>query len=202
MINIKNTQLIGIAGRAGSGKNTVAHILTDMVGRTTIQPFALPLKQAISKIFGCTLKTLEDRNLKSSTIPNFNVTYRHAMQTLGTEWGRNMIDKDIWLKICQDEFGEWKERQEDEIANDELPERFFIVPDVRFDNEAKWIQENGILLVVERPVSEEAPMLGGHASEVMPGYNPLGAWWKIENKGDIQDLRVQVIDFLAFVAKL
>ncbi|RJG46480.1 hypothetical protein D3Y55_21025 [Mesorhizobium sp. DCY119] len=59
-------------------------------------------------------------------------TPRHAMQTLGTEWGRNCMGEDFWVGI-------WRQRVEAII---EVGGRV-IVDDCRFPNEAATIRRLG-----------------------------------------------------------
>lgn len=61
---------------------------------------------------------------------------RSFLQKIGTEWGRNTIDKDIWLNI----------------TIDNLPKGTNLVfTDVRFDSEAEAIQDiGGIIIKIKR----------------------------------------------------
>jgi len=67
---------------------------------------------------------------KERIIPNLGVSARHCLQTLGTEWGRNLISDSIWIDIT-------RHRIEESDAN------VFIIDDVRFDNEAEMIRDMG-----------------------------------------------------------
>jgi hypothetical protein len=95
-------------------------------------------------------------------------TPRHAMQTIGTEWGRDLIDGDLWINA-------WKRSIE------KLPPNVPIVcDDVRFANEAEAIHAMGgvVIRVVRLGQREfsELEMIGGpfvseeaakHASEAI-----------------------------------
>ena len=59
-----------------------------------------------------------------------NQTIRRAMQTLGTEWGRNLIGQDIWVNALE-------RRIKSTGAS------VILIPDVRFDSEAEMIFKNG-----------------------------------------------------------
>lgn len=128
--------IIGLAGPKGVGKSTYANQLVfDMVSekpcaapdlaKIRIMSFATPLKEML----GCIVHQ-DYINDKERIIPNLGVSARHCLQTLGTEWGRNTISSDIWIKIT-------KHRIEESDA------KIFIIDDVRFDNEAKMIREMG-----------------------------------------------------------
>src|SRR5690606_24735571 len=60
----------------------------------------------------------------------FGASPRKMMQTLGTDWGRQMIGEDIWVKA----FARINAGKQ------------VVVPDVRFENEADIVRANGILI--------------------------------------------------------
>lgn len=86
------------------------------------------------------------------------VTPRYALQTLGTEWGRQ-LDENIWLLYA------------DRDAAKRKVEGFGIIPDCRFLNEAKFIKDSGgLLLEIVRPGYDGSDALSAgvatHASEM------------------------------------
>lgn len=124
--NNKTMRLIGIAGQARSGKDTLASYLLDNLDDIWLRSsFADPIKEMLRAIgVDCS----DDK--KAVTDDSYGVTPRHMMQTLGTEWGRHTIDNDIWVKA----FARLNAG------------RCVIVPDVRFNNEADLVREHGILI--------------------------------------------------------
>jgi hypothetical protein len=67
-------------------------------------------------------------------------TPRHAMQTLGTEWGRQCIAPDLWVALCRREIALC-------LAQGES----VVVDDVRFENEAAVIRAlGGCVLSIDR----------------------------------------------------
>lgn len=133
----KMPKIIGLAGPKGVGKSTYANQLVfDMVARTPctapdlakirIMSFASPLKEML----GCIVHEDYIKEDKERIIPHLGVSARRCLQTLGTEWGRNTINSDIWINIT-------KHRIEESDA------KIFIIDDVRFDNEAKMILDMG-----------------------------------------------------------
>ena len=184
---LSRSTLIGIGGRAGAGKDKVAQMITQMVGYCSIEPFAKPLKDAVASIFMLPPDACYDEKAKASLIPgfeDFGVTLRHAQQTIGTEWGRHCINGDLWLRIAQLKYASW-------VADfDQHEERFYIIPDVRFNNEAQWVRDNGVLIYVNRPGEGIA---GSHESEA--GYS-VENHFVIQNDGTLEDLRAQVAGIL------
>ena len=57
---------------------------------------------------------------------------RKMLQTLGTEWGRELIDGDIWVKAMESHLGKLGGT--------------FVIPDIRFENEAKFVREYGVMI--------------------------------------------------------
>lgn len=88
---------------------------------------------------------------KEQPLPIFGGrTARHAMQTLGTEWGRNCIDNDFWVRT-------W-------LAT--LPDaKTVIADDVRFANEARAILERGGVMIRVMRRYNELLRTARHASE-------------------------------------
>ena len=148
--------ILGVMGPAGSGKDTLAdYICQSMKYRFHRVSLADPLKEFCSAIFGWDRHTLwgpsEERN---KVDPDWGVSPRVALQTLGTEWGRK-LHEDLWIK-----YGLTK-------ALDRL--RFWpgvVIPDCRFANEFKAIQQVGGRVVrLKRAGADGSVGIVGHASE-------------------------------------
>ncbi|WP_202844766.1 hypothetical protein [Luteimonas saliphila] len=117
--------LIGIAGHKQAGKTMLAEMLARRLNLTH-DSFAAPIREAVARILGISVDALEVR--KETPVPWLGgKTPRYLMQTFGTEWGREMIDPDIWVKaLIQRVAGEGA-----------------VVSDVRFANEAEAIRNSG-----------------------------------------------------------
>lgn len=139
--------IIGIAGPAGAGKDTVADFLVANYGFTKVS-WAGPLKAGLAAMG---FPEPADREMKEHQIPGFDFSWRQAAQTLGTEWGR-ALDPDIWVKLVGDQL-----RAE--------PGRNWVISDVRFENEAAMVRSLGgfILGLVGR--SSDLGAASSHASE-------------------------------------
>ena len=129
-----NVLVLGIAGIAGSGKDTLASYLINKYGDNTVcyrSPFAKPIKDACRIIFGW-----DDRHLygelKNVVDPKYNVTPRRAMQTLGTEWGRDTINTWMWCIRQYQEFNiNFLPLVHEKRAN---MRSLYLIPDLRFDD--------------------------------------------------------------------
>ncbi|MEU9859193.1 hypothetical protein AB0E19_38720, partial [Streptomyces sp. NPDC047974] len=89
-------KIIGITGRARSGKDTLAEFLVSDHGFVKLS-FAAPIRAFVADITGLPVSAMEDGPLKEEPLDWLNgQTPRRLMQTVGTEWGREMIDRDLW----------------------------------------------------------------------------------------------------------
>jgi hypothetical protein len=166
--------IIGLCGAANAGKNLVARLVQP---DATIA-FADPLYEALSVMLGIPVATLQDRVFKEQVIPWLGKSPRQMLQTLGTEWGRGMVNPGIWLILAQ-------RRIEAAVASGA---KSIAITDVRFDNEAELIRRlGGTVAQVVRP---GAPTCVRHSSEGGISRHLIDA--TIENKGSIGDLHAAV----------
>jgi len=123
--------LIGLAGRARCGKDTVAKYL---VANHEFQQFsfAFPIKEALRSMFG--IDPLIDDEHKEVNISWIGRSPRQLYQLLGTEFGRDRVHPDIWVRTL-----------EYRLFQDGLPDAGadLVISDCRFDNEADWIRSKG-----------------------------------------------------------
>lgn len=138
-----STYIVGLTGLAGSGKDTAARFLSEALEargrRTRLMAFADPIRQALLSM-GVPSSYIYDRDLKELEVPGFGASYRKLAQTLGTEWGREMIGADIWLRVLETRL----------MGLHRKPD-VLLITDVRMQNEADWIRNHGGMIVrVER----------------------------------------------------
>jgi hypothetical protein len=101
-------------------------------------------------------------------------TPRQLMQTLGTEWGRELVHDNLWVKLAQ-------RRIEQHRAASTKP---LVFDDCRFDNEAQLIRGlGGIVVNLYRPEAVGATM--SHKSEA--GVHPCLVNLTILNAGEGRD---------------
>ncbi len=130
--------IIGLVGFIGSGKGTVADILTRKHGFIK-ESFANAVKDAIAPIFGWERKLLEgdtpeSREWRETPDPWWSekigkpFSPRYALQLMGTESGRNVFHTDVWVLSLI--------RRTDPAKN-------YVLADVRFPNEIDMIRSHG-----------------------------------------------------------
>jgi hypothetical protein len=155
-LSSKTPVLVGIHGPLNGGKDTVANIIQSMFPEDYRRyAFAEPLKKAGEVLFGFTRHQMEDRVLKEAPDPFWGFTPRKAIQLLGTEYGRDSLREDVWIK-----------RAELELLKNNNDGYKTIITDVRFENEAAWIRSvpNSILIYLKVPGLERDEKYN-HASE-------------------------------------
>lgn len=144
------SQLVGLCGYAGAGKDTVADYLVRAHGYKKLS-FADPMRAMLGTLLdvcGIDRAWLTDRDKKELPVPGLGVSYREMAQTLGTEWGRGLYE-DFWLEVAR-------------TTARNQPDAKFVVSDVRFPNEAKWLRDaDGRLFYISRGV----PPVRKHVSE-------------------------------------
>lgn len=123
-------RIIGFTGLAGAGKSTAAFFVVGHYPDFRRLSFADPLRDMLAAIgLGYNPMLLEKNT------PHYLLcgkTPRYALQTLGTEWGRNLIGPDLWKNAAMS-------RAKIALANGQR----VVFDDVRFDNEAVAIREMG-----------------------------------------------------------
>ncbi|RDH91860.1 MAG: deoxynucleotide monophosphate kinase [endosymbiont of Seepiophila jonesi] len=149
--------IIGLAGKARVGKDTAARFIEEWYGLEPLS-FAAPLKQSIQEMFNLTPAQMNGAE-KEEPIPELGCSPRFLFQTLGTQWGRHLVHPDVWLHVA----GVNLQRYRDTYR--EQGERWHgcVFSDVRFDNEANWIrQQGGVVIHLDR---RQAPTVRERESE-------------------------------------
>ena len=88
--------LIGLAGKAGSGKDTVAAVLHRIYKFETVS-FAKPIKRALCALLDVPMHKRDDREWRETVVPIWVQTPRYLAHTLGTEWGLNVVKQNLSL---------------------------------------------------------------------------------------------------------
>lgn len=169
--------LVGLTGKAGSGKDTFAKFLQKQDVYRKVA-FADTIKDMLCVMLGVTREKLEDRKYKEATNLDLLTSPRYMLQTLGTEWGRELIHKDIWNILTKRKIEHY------------LQYRNVVVTDVRFDNEADMIRsKGGVIVHMLRNDSNKMD----HASEA--GITMHSIDWIIHNKLGLTALEIAACRF-------
>lgn len=173
-------KVVAFTGLAGSGKSTAADYL---VGKGYVRvKFAGPLK-AMMRAMGLSEAHIEG-DLKELPTPLLaGRTPRHAMQTLGTDWGRDMIGPTLWT-------GLWYA-----TASDVLDHGGRVVcDDCRFANEAEVVRAIGGRVI---RLQGRGGIAGGHVSESQDF--PVDC--EVVNEGPLDDLRERLNEVLPLTCR-
>lgn len=96
---MKKPILLGLVGKAGSGKSTAARHLVDKYGAMCFS-FAGPLKVMAKELFELTDEQLYGTQAQKGTIdPRYGRSPRKLMQQLGDST-RRTFGNDVWVRLC------------------------------------------------------------------------------------------------------
>lgn len=94
---LKMVKLIALYGPQQVGKSTAAQSLVEHHNYTRVA-FADPLYQMISALLGRDARDVP-KNLPMDELEG--KTIREALQSLGTEWGRDLIGSELWVNTAR-----------------------------------------------------------------------------------------------------
>jgi energy-coupling factor transporter ATP-binding protein EcfA2 len=178
------THLIGLSGRRGSGKDTVARILQELQPEREwqIRSFGDSIKAVCAALTGEATAPYYTQEGKAELVPTFHRTRGEMLQQVGQalrEW-----EPLVWV---------------DAFFAALPPNAFVLVPDVRFANEADPIRaRGGLMLRIEGdPLQQrgDGTRDDNHPSEIaMDDYAHFDAL--LHNTGSLEDLARQVRELL------
>ena len=157
--------MIGLVGKARSGKSSVANVLVKEYGY-----LQYAMAGAIRKAILTALPFVDGRYLhedKEEVVPQLGVTGRHLLQTMGHNWGR-LNNENTWILALDKEL---------EIMKVDC--RKVVIDDVRYDNECEWIKsKGGYIIGVERPYLDgvEQASWRDHPSESGVNVDYIDEW--------------------------
>jgi len=129
------TKIIALTGAKTVGKTTTARALKTRLVSTTgarchILSFADPIRDMI-RAMGVDKYYLQTANKEKPIDGLGGHSVRTLLQTLGTDWGRETVSREIWI---------WAMRKKLEAIT---PGDVAIIDDCRFDNEAELVNAIG-----------------------------------------------------------
>ena len=167
-------RLIGIMGLARVGKDTATAHLCDTYGMESYA-FADPIKSMLTGVFGDLFRDGD----REAPIDWLGKSPRQLMQTLGTEWGREIVHPDLWVLVA-DQM--WKKYQEIGWGAG------VVLSDVRFRNEAEWVlAQGGLLISLSR---DGVAAVATHVSEQNIPFDLANV--SLENNGTVEELAAAV----------
>lgn len=154
-----------------SGKTTAARYLAQKHGYSRHR-FAGPLKLMLKVGFGLTDDHVDGHLKEEPTDLLGGATPRHAMQTMGFEWGRRLVHEDLWVIA-------WMNTR---------PKGPIVCDDLRFPNEYEALRKlDGKVIRVIRPGYSHS---GSHDSEAHVLPHDI----EILNDGSLEDFLAKLDD--------
>lgn len=188
--------IIGINGRMMAGKDSFAEIFAETYENVERVAFAAKLKESCAALFNISLGELEELKVEESVelvaswdgeLDFFSFDYqplnfRQLLQRYGTEAHREIFGDDFWIRQLLDNVID--------------AEKFVLVTDCRFPNEAQAIKNRGGLVIrIVRPDQDDHG--NHHASE--QNIDALVDYFVV-NDGDLSKLRFEVEVFAEWLA--
>lgn len=165
--------IIGISGKAGSGKDTVFSMINLLTGnKYTLGKFAGPLKELAAELLDVPVQSFEQAEFKARVIPTSEsgMTYRDFLLVLGGDLMRG-ADPNYWVKKA--------------IRN---ASSNTIFTDCRYPNEAEMIKnKGGIVIRINRP---DAEVVDHESDTALDDYKDFDVF--INNNGTRSELFTKV----------
>lgn len=156
--------IIGLSGKKKSGKDTFYEIASKMLTVPSVKiAFADALKEEVAKACGVSVEFVETNK----------IIFRPMLQFWGTDFKRRLIDNEYWIRQLFHKLSE---------VMDDIGVVF--ITDVRFKNEARWIEEVGILVRINRDMCDVNDL---HISET--DLDSYDFKYIIENNGTLEDYK-------------
>lgn len=173
--------LIGLAGRARTGKTTSANHLVNTHGFVAYA-FADPLREGLMQIFNLSPCDFDD-DRKELTIDWLGRSPRELMQSMGTEWGRHQVHPELWTLLAEQNL-EFLGQTNDNASG-------FVISDLRFENEADFVRKRGGIVI--HVLRSDADEVNPHISESGIGIQDNDL--VLHNDGALEDLFGQIDEF-------
>ena len=192
-------RIIGITGRAWSGKDTVATALQAArpgIGRAA---FADALKAEAAAAFGVDLRLFTDPEAKEQPSPSLAAA-RCSDPGFAKYLGTLAWFSELRPRVVMQQWGDWRRAAHPDYwvrmlaitvdAARDMGFGAFVVTDVRYPNELFWLREaGGVLWRVQRP--SLAP-LSGHSSEW--ALNDAAADLTLTNDDSVERLSQRAVE--------
>ena len=166
--------IIALTGAKGVGKTSIAKEIANRDSESRcILSFADPLRRMMSQLIP--MDAMTDPKRKEEPVKWLGgKSPRQLLQSLGTDWGRDMVSATIWIDAMRKLIAE-------------QPFGTIIIDDCRFENEAQMAQDmGGVVILLHR---EGVNYTHEHVSEVPITYTDV-----LIDASDIKSAADDIID--------
>lgn len=172
---MSENRVVVFIGPQGVGKTHVGELVAHALGGHRFS-FADPIRMMMYGLIGDQFWEIKDKSQPQKLLGGKSI--RHAMQTLGTEWGRECIHPDIWVRMMEGRLEQ------------QLKDTSVVIDDARFPNEFES-------LVQFRPWTVKL-----HRSDIPVQFDQheSEAYWRlqrtnaeVDNNGTIEDTVAAVL---------
>ena len=176
--------IIAFSGPKNSGKSTAKNLLLQSHPNAICLSFADPLKKCVTALFGLTDECY-DPIKKETILPQWNVSPRQLMQTIGTDFIRDNL-KSYFPQLQMSQHTFFCSIMHDTIQ--QLDDNsLIIIDDCRFQDEYNLIKSlNGKVIKITRETTEDS-----HKSEHGTLYDHI-----IQNDSTIENLKTKLKDLI------
>lgn len=198
----RDIPIIGIHGKARSGKDTIANYLVKHHNFLRVG-FADKIKVVSAMIYDIDLDLFYSDEYKEIVIENIGKSPREIAQLMGTEAGRRVFGNEIWFYTMENIIMRLRDKACIPDWLFKLPHGYrpintnyaedyhgLVISDARMDFEVDWIhQQGGKVWGVYRDGADGSVGITNHATE---SDNLSMCDAKIENNGTIEELDTKV----------
>lgn len=138
--------IIGIFGKKGHGKDTIADYLVETYQFHKLT-YAEPIKKICKDIFSLTNDQLINHDLKERVDPRWGKSPREIMQLIGTDLFRKTFSDNIWVNILREKAKQLL-----------LEGKNLVISDIRHKNELEHLftlSDNILIFNVIRDLKDE-----------------------------------------------
>jgi len=185
---------IMLIGPSGSGKDTMAKIIIDIVPNCHSLAFAKEVKILAENIIDYIDNAEGTQLAATKELPDeaHRILMRPFWQWLGTDLFRNHADRNFWLRKIDQKVRDIEENYR--VSSNFVSAPSFVITDCRYENEFHWGLDNGFVIVRVQGEWRQPTGLPGHTSE--KDHLRLKEHLSYSNRGSIEDMRNWVSNVL------